>query len=431
VLRRAIAIVLTLASIGKAIAFLQAQGVAFAPAEIGGAPPGPLPLLPPDNWWNQDVSQAPVDAQSAQFIAFINNGGTRRLHPDFGGFESPGSVGIYGFPYVIVPGSQPKRTVSFYYGDESDGVDHATDRSYPFYPIPDEAIAQPYWIEGGYPGNSSAGGDRHMLIVDRDNRHLYELYDLHWNGSGWTAGSGAFFDLNTNTRRPETWTSADAAGLAILPGLIRFDEVFGAGEIRHAFRVTVRATNGYVWPASHRAGSNSQALPMGARLRLKASRDLSPFPPEIQRIFRAMQRHGLIVADNGSDMYISGAFDPRWNNDVLNPAFRALTANDFEVVELGWRGGSTGACQTPGSASPFTFSQSGPLVVLGWAGVAGAADYVIEVGSASGLSDILVTSLGAATGVSTIAPPGVYYARIRARNACGLGPASNEILVIV
>jgi hypothetical protein len=410
---------------------LQAQGLALAPAEIGGALPGPLPLLPADNWWNQDVSQAPVDARSPQFIAFINNGGTRRLHPDFGGFEYPGSVGIYGLPFVVVPGTQAKRAVQFYYAGESDGVDHATGRSVPFYPIPDEAISQPYWIEGGYPGNSGAGGDRHMVIVDRDNRHLYELYDLQWNGSTWTAGSGAFFDLNTNTRRPETWTSADAAGLAILPGLVRHDEVFGADEIRHAFRVTVRATNGYVWPASHRAGSNSQALPMGARLRLKASKDLSGFRPEIQKIFRAMQRYGLIVADNGSDMYISGAFDPRWNNDVLNPAFRALTASDFDVVELGWRGGAVGPCQTPAAPSPFTFSQSGPMVVLVWSAAAGAQDYVIEVGSSAGLSNILVAPLGAATTLTAMAPPGVYYARIRGRNACGLGAPSNEIVVVI
>jgi hypothetical protein len=257
------------------------------------------------------------------------------------------------------------------------------------------------------------------------------LYDLRWNGSQWTAGSGAFFDLDANGRRPDGWTSADAAGLAILPGLVRYDEVFGADEIRHAFRVTVRATNGYVWPASHRAGSNTQALPMGARLRLKGSKDLSGFRPEIQKIFRAMQRHGLIVADNGSDMYVSGAFDPRWNNDILNPAFRALNASDFEVIELGWRGGATPPCAAPGTASPFTFSQSGPFVVLVWAGAAGASDYVIEVGSAPGLSNLLVTSLGATTTVATSAPPGRYYARIRARNACGLGPASNEIVVTV
>ena len=151
------------------------------------------------------------------------------------------------------------------------------------------------------------------------------------------AGSGAIFDLNRNDRRPEGWTSADAAGLAILPGLVRYDEVASSGDIRHAFRVTVRATDDYVWPASHRAGSTSGALPMGARLRLKASKDISGFPSDMQRIFRAMKTYGLIVADNGSDMYITGAMDSRWDNDQLNPAFAALTAGDFEVVELGWK----------------------------------------------------------------------------------------------
>ncbi|MGH9173789.1 MAG: hypothetical protein ACRD1H_05510, partial [Vicinamibacterales bacterium] len=399
-------------------------------AERGGALPGPMPLLPPDNWWNQDISQAPIDSRSAQFISFINNGGTRRLHPDFGAFESPGGTGIYGFPYVVVAGNQPKRAVIFDYADESDGVNRSTGQSYPFYPIPDEAIRQPYWIEGGYPGHSTVGGDRHMLIVDRDNRHLYELFDLRWNGNQWTAGSGAFFDLETNMRRPEGWTSADAAGLAILPGLVRIDEIIAPQEIRHAYRVTVRSTNGYVWPASHRAGNNSQALPMGARLRLKASKDLSGYHPGIQKLFRAFQRYGLIVADNGSDMYVSGTFDPRWPNDILNPAFRSLTANDFDVIELGWRGGSAG-CPTPGSTSPFNFSRSGAYVVLVWAGAAYAEDYVIEVGSAPGLSNLLVTSLGRTTSVGTVAPPGRYYARIRAKNRCGFGPASNEIVVTI
>jgi hypothetical protein len=396
---------------------------------------GPIagPLFPADNWWNQDVSAAPVDPRSPQLIAFINNGSPRRLHPDFGGFESPGSVGIYGFPYVVVGADQPKRAVQFYYGDESDGVDHATGRSFPFYPIPDEAITQPYWIEGGPAGNTAPGGDRHMLIVDRDNRVLYELFDLQWNGSQWTAGSGAAFDLKTNGRRPEGWTSADAAGLPILPGLVRVDEVIG-GEIQHAFRVTVRATNGYVWPASHRAGSNSQALPMGARLRLKATKDLSGYRPELQRIFRAMQRYGLIVADNGSDMYVSGAFDPRWDNDILNPAFRSLTASDFDVIELGWRGTTspvpTGpSCAPSGTPAPFTVTTSGRFVVLNWAGVAGATNYVVEVGSAAGRSDMLVAPVGGVTSVSTFADPNTYYVRVRGRNTCGDSAASNEVVV--
>ena len=323
-------------SLAVAMTFVLGLITVFA-ASRGGDLPGPLPLFHASNWWNLDISSAPVDPDSSAYIAFINNGGVRRLHPDFGGVVSPGSVGIYGFPYVIVDGMQPKKAVQFQYSPESDGVNHQTGQSIPFYPIPDEAITQPHWIEGGEPGNVDrrSVADRHLLIVDRDNRHLYELYNVYYNGTQWMAGSGAFFDLNASDRRPDGWTSADAAGLAILPGLVRYDEVYGSGEIQHAFRVTVRATNGYVFPASHRAGSTSGALPMGARLRLKASRDLSGFAPEIQRIFRAMQRYGLIVADNGSDMYVSGTHDIRWNNDVLNPAFRALTASDFEIISLG------------------------------------------------------------------------------------------------
>jgi len=321
------------------VALVVCFGAVSIAATLNGALPTPLPLFPADNWWNTDISAAPIDPSSASYITFINNGTTRKLHPDFGGEASPGSVNIYGFPYIVVDGSQTKRTVQFAYSDESDGVNHTTDQSFPFYPIPDEAIAQAHWIESGEPGNIDlrSSSDRHMLIVDRDNRYLYELYNVFYDGATWHAGSGAFFDMNINGRRPDTWTSADAAGLAILPGLVRYDEAFGTAEIGHAFRVTVRSTNGYVFPASHRAGSTTNALPMGARLRLKASKDLSGFRPEVQRIFRAMQRYGLIVADNGSDMYISGTFDTRWDNGILNPAFASLTASDFDVIELGWK----------------------------------------------------------------------------------------------
>ena len=291
--------------------------------------PVPKPLFPANNWWNVDVSAAPLDPSSAAYITFI--GPTRGLHPDFGGDAGGGDV--YGFPFIVVDGSQPKLTVDFVlYGHQSDG------EGVPFYPVPAEAITMNGWVEGGQPGNVDQrdDSDRHILIVDQTNNHLYELYNVWYNGSQWEAGSGAFFDMNVNGRRPEGWTSADAAGLAILPGLVRYDEAFGTEEIRHAFRFTVRATNGHVYPASHTAGSTSGALPMGARLRLKASKDISGFTPELQRIFRAMKKYGLIVADNGSDMYISGTYDTRWNNDVLNPAFRALKASDFEVVQLGW-----------------------------------------------------------------------------------------------
>jgi hypothetical protein len=298
------------------------------PATQGGSIPVPLPLFPPNNWWNVDISNAPTVANSSVYYPFMG-GSTRGLHPDFGGDAGGGDV--YGFPYIIVDGSQPKKVVDFVeYPSQSDGVGQA------FYPIPDEAITQGGWIEGGQPGNVDQGGDRHMLIVDATNNDLYELYHTHWNGTNWEAGSGAFFDMDTNNRRPETWTSADAAGLAILPGLVRYDEVFGPDEIRHAFRVTVSSTNGHVFPASHTAGSTSGALPMGARMRLKADKNISGFAPEIQKIFRAMKKYGLIVADNGSNMYVSGVYDTRWNNDILNPAFAALKAGDFEIIQLGW-----------------------------------------------------------------------------------------------
>jgi hypothetical protein len=311
--------------------------VAAAASTLGGAIPGPLPIFPRDNWWNVDVSTAPIDPSSAGYISF--GGLTRAMHPDFGGDVSPGSAQVYGFPYAIVDSTVTPRAVQFQYADESDGVNHTTNQSVPFYPIPDEAISQAHWVEGGDPGNVDlrSSSDRHLLIVDRDRRYLYELYNVFYDGSQWHAGSGAFFDLNANGRRPDGWTSADAAGLAILPGLVRYDEVFGSDEIGHAFRVTVRATNAYVYPASHRAGSTAGALPMGARLRLKASRNITGFSPEMQKIFRAMKRYGLIVADNGSDLYVSGTYDTRWNNDVLNPAFGALRASDFEVIALGFQ----------------------------------------------------------------------------------------------
>ncbi|HKO58923.1 MAG TPA: hypothetical protein VJ276_23860, partial [Thermoanaerobaculia bacterium] len=150
-------------------------------------------------------------------------------------------------------------------------------------------------------------------------------------------GSGAVFPLDSNTRRPDGWTSADAAGLAILPGLVRYEEVYGPDPIRHAFRVTVRSTNGYVFPASHDAGGTTGALPMGARLRLKASKDIASYPEPLRKIFQAMKTYGLIVADNGTDMYVTGTHDTRWDNDLLNPAFAAIKASDFEVVQLGWQ----------------------------------------------------------------------------------------------
>ena len=407
-------------------------GVLIA-AVLGGAMPSPLP--PADNWWNLDISAAPVDPGSAAFISFV--GPSRGLHPDWGAEESPGSVAVYGFPTIVVDGGQPRQTVTFQYGAESDGVDHATGQSVPFYPIPEEAKTQAHWVEGGQPGNVDlrSQADRHILIFDRDNRCLYELWNTYFDGTRWLAGSGAFFDLKTNNRRPEGWTSADAAGLAILPGLVRWDEVYGPDEIRHAFRATVRATNGYVYPASHRAGSNPLALPMGARLRLKAGVDISRFQPASQKLFRAMKKYGLIIADNGSDMYVSGTYDSRWINGSFNADFSAVIASDFEVVRLGYQPSSqtyfphiavgggystalslinTGGTTATGSLS-FTDVSGNPLQVSSDAFLGSSLPIAIAAGGASFFTAVspdipspsksgwarLQTSGGAVAGVAT------------------------------
>jgi hypothetical protein len=291
-------------------------------------------VFPANHAWNLDVTHAPVDPNSQAYLDWIsgrsaqNPAAVRRLHPDFG--PPP-----YGIPYVGVPGSQPLLPVTFVdYGDESDAG--APGRP-PGYPIPGEAKTRAGYIEGDVAGGGD-DGDRHLIVVDRDHWLLFETWATRWDADAarWEAGSGAAFDLASDAARPEGWTSADAAGLAVFPGLVRHDEAFGAAEIPHAFRFTTRATNGHVWPASHTAGSTAGAPPLGARLRLKAAVVLAGYPPEVQRIFRAMKTHGLILADNGSDLYITGTMDARWDNGVLNPAFAKLSADSFEVVQLGW-----------------------------------------------------------------------------------------------
>jgi len=291
-------------------------------------------VFPLSNWWNLDISGAPVDSQSQAMIDWIsgrtpaNPNAVRIVHPDFG--PPP-----YGIPYLSTGANQVLVPVAFSpYGSQSDAGAPGRPSGYP---IPDLARTEPNFIEGGVPGGG-ASGDRHLIVIDRGHWILFETWATRWDaGDGrWEAGSGATFRLDTNDRRPDGWTSADAAGLAIFPGLVRRDEVVAPGPIRHAFRVTTRATNGYVWPASHQAGSTAGAPPMGTRLRLKASVNIDGYPPEIRRIFQAMKTYGLIVADNGTDMYVSGTMDPGWDNDILNPAFHSLTADAFEVIQLGW-----------------------------------------------------------------------------------------------
>jgi hypothetical protein len=271
-------------------------------------------VLPADNIWNTPVDTLPVDANSDTYVATI--GANTHLHPDFGTFWEGSPIGI---PYTDVPGTQPRVPVSFDFDSESDSGP---------YPIPPDAP-----IEGG----SDSDGDRHVLVVDRDNCVLYELF-YAWpqgGGSSWQAGSGAIFDLNSNDLRPDGWTSADAAGLPILPGLVRYDEV-AAGEVRHALRFTALETrNGYIWPARHEASDldGQQYPPMGQRFRLKASFDISGFSPEVQVILQALKTYGMILADNGSSWYITGAHDQRWDDEVLGE-LKQLHGSDFEAVDV-------------------------------------------------------------------------------------------------
>ena len=274
-------------------------------------------VFPADNIWNVPVDSLPVDGNSSAYIATIGADGT--LHPDFGSGEwPPGSGAPIGIPYLDVPASQTRVNVTFTYDDESDPGP---------YPIPANAP-----IEEG----SNSDGDRHVLVVDRDNCLLYELFYAFPQSDGtWAAGSGAIFDLNSHALRPDGWTSADAAGLPILPGLVRYEEV-AAGEIRHAVRFTAPQTRrAYVWPARHFASdlTGSQYPPLGQRFRLRADFDLTGFSTETQVILRALKKYGMILADNGAAWFISGAPDENWDNDILRE-LRQVTGADFEAVDV-------------------------------------------------------------------------------------------------
>lgn len=322
----------------------QVSGCLGAPAAIHcGAVE--VPLFPADNWWNVPVANAPLDPRSAAIIGWI--GTTRGMHPDFGGDDTENPPAIYGMVHFSVPGTQPLVQVPFDYPDSDAGAPGRPAG----YPIPPEAKTNVRWIEGGYAGNADVGGDKHMLIVDRENRLLFELWNLRCEPPGspscsWTAGSGAAWSLDSNARRPFGWTSGDAAGLAILPGLVRYAEVYSGSPIAHAFRVTTRGVNGFVYPASHDAttSTNVNAPALGTRLRLRSSFTISSYPSgatgadraAMDRVVTAMKTYGLIVADTGSDMYVSGAYDTRWDNGIWNPFFAAVRAGDFEVVEQGW-----------------------------------------------------------------------------------------------
>ncbi len=291
----------TIAVAGSTSASASPSVPASGIASIGGCQ-----MFPADNPWNRDISKDPVHPKSATYVASIGSGG--HLHPDFGG------NGEYGIPYDVVPGTQPKVPITWTaYGDESDPGP---------YPIPPNAKVE-------------NGSDAHVLVLDSGACKLYELYAAAKTANGWSADSGAVFDLKSNALRPEGWTSADAAGLPILPGLIRYDEV-AAGAVKHAIRFTAsRTQNGWIHPATHHAGSNDPSRPpMGLRMRLKADYDLSGFSGQSRVILEAMKKYGLILADNGSNWFFTGAADPRWDDDDLNQ-MKAVPGSAFEAVYTG------------------------------------------------------------------------------------------------
>ncbi|NUP07403.1 MAG: hypothetical protein HOW73_15240 [Polyangiaceae bacterium] len=271
------------------------------------------PMFPADNPWNQDISTAAVDSRSAAYINYIMANGADYMHPDFGSYAG------YGIPYVVVPGTQTKVPMTFDYDEESDPGP---------YPIPQNAP-----IENG----ANSTGDRHILVVDKDNCKLYETWDTHYVGPGWHAGAGAIFDLTSNALRPAGWTSADAAGLPILPGLVRYEEAVTAGEIKHALRFTVAKTQrAYVHPARHWASTitDPNAPPMGLRLRLKASYDISGYTGASRVILTALKKYGMILADNGSNWFVSGTSNPSFDDNNLNQ-LKNVPGTAFEVVASG------------------------------------------------------------------------------------------------
>jgi len=345
----------------------------------GGSLNGFLPF-PADNLWNQNIASAPVDPNSAAIINFI--GGSDPVHPDFGSGEYQGSS--IGIPYVVVGAGQAPVAINFTaYGDESDPGPM---------PIPADAPIE------GYPNPGT--GDRHVLVLDNSTCWLYEMDSSYVQSDGsWNADSAAVWDLVADEQRPLMWTSADAAGLSIFAGLARYDEV-AAGEIKHALRFTLQDSRAaFVPPASHWAAnsSNPLAAPMGMRLRLKASFDISNFSATNQVILKALQQYGMIMADNGSNMYISGAPDDRWDNDDLHNLGQ-ITASDFEVVQMGtvYTQANLPTGVAP-SISSFSASAStvsaGTTVTLSW-NVTGASYLIVTpgVGAIRGTSAVVTPS---------------------------------------
>jgi hypothetical protein len=381
-------------------------------SESGGNPPPPAPPVcsamqpgqegslggfipfPASSLWNTDISAAPVDPNSAALINFI--GPSVGLHADFGSGEYDGS--IIGIPYEVVDSTQAPVTIDFTaYGDESD-------------PGP-----MPIPLNAPIEGDPNPSGDQHVLILDNANCWLYELYDAQPSGNAWNAGSAAVWDLTANEQRPYTWTSADAAGLPIFPGLARYDEV-AAGAINHALRFTLQnSLAAFTPPASHWAATstNPNAAPMGMRLRLKAGFDISSYSAVNQVLLTAMKTYGLIMADNGSNMFISGAPDARWDNDDLHN-LGGVTASDFDVIEMNPNGAAPVISSFTASAPSVS---AGGQVTLSWA-VSGASYLIVspDTGATRG------TSVG-------VAPAQTTTYTLYATNAFGRTTATVTITV--
>jgi hypothetical protein len=312
---------------------------------------GNCAVFPANNVWNAPVDKLPVAANSAALVATI--GANVTLHADFGSGQWDG--GPIGIPFITVSGTQAKYPATFQYASQSDPGPYAIPLNAP--------------IEGG----SQSTGDRHAIAIDTDNCILYEFWNATPQAASWQAGSGAIFNLKSNSLRPSGWTSADAAGLPVFPGLVRYDEL-ASGEIRHAIRLTVPQTlDAFLWPARHYASSlTSSAYPaMGQRFRLRANFDMSSYPSDAQTILRALQKYGMFVADNGSAWYISGAPDPRWNNDNL-ATLRGVLGSDFEAVD-------DSAYQTTANAAQAGFCD------LNDDGLVNALDVQIAVNATIGL----------------------------------------------
>jgi hypothetical protein len=306
-----------LAAVAVTLPLVAAMITGSSGVAVGGTrhlPGTSCPVFPGDNYWHADISRLPVNTRSAAWSSHMSP--ARDLHPDFG--PSYGAQPVpYGIPVTIVGGAHPKVAVRFQYADESDPVR---------YPLGADTK-----IEGG----RSAGGDRHAIVVDKSTCRLYETFSTYQGSKGWTAGSGATWSLTGNKLRPQSWTSADAAGLPILPGLLRYAEVEKRGYVDHAIRFTTDVTDrAHVWPARHDAGSVSDPAypPMGARFRLKASFPISRYRADTRVVLRAMKRYGLVLADNGSPWFFQGAADTRWPSGLLDQ-LKAIPSSAFEAVD--------------------------------------------------------------------------------------------------